>query len=56
MVALNLARQFVDDGVTKFRLGPFILGWYERHNARMDKEFAELFEVYLAGGGAERIL
>jgi len=56
MVALNLAREFVDEGVTKFRLGPFVLGWYERHLARMDKEFSELFEQYFREGAAERIL
>ena len=56
MVALNLARQFIDNGVTTYRLGPFVLGWYERHLARIDKEFAEMFEQYMAEGGAARIL
>lgn len=56
MVALNLARQFVEDGVEKYRLGPFVLGWYERHLARIDKEFSEMFEQYLHEGAAERII
>ncbi|KKM63878.1 hypothetical protein LCGC14_1507100, partial [marine sediment metagenome] len=29
-----------------FNLIPFIVGFYERQNAKIDKEFAELFEIY----------
>ena len=29
-----------------FALIPFVVGFYERQNARIDKEFAELFELY----------
>jgi Na+-translocating ferredoxin:NAD+ oxidoreductase subunit B len=29
-----------------FRLIPFVVGFYENQNARIDKEFAELFEEY----------
>ena len=29
-----------------FHLIPFVVGFYERQNARIDKEFAELFEQY----------
>ena len=29
-----------------FRLIPFVVGFYERQNAKIDKEFAELFEIY----------
>jgi len=29
-----------------FYLIPFVVGFYERQNAKIDKEFAELFEVY----------
>jgi Na+-translocating ferredoxin:NAD+ oxidoreductase subunit B len=29
-----------------FKLIPFIVGFYEHQNARIDKEFAELFEAY----------
>jgi electron transport complex protein RnfB len=29
-----------------FNLIPFVVGFYERQNAKIDKEFAELFEIY----------
>lgn len=29
-----------------FHLIPFVVGFYEKQNARIDKEFAELFELY----------
>lgn len=29
-----------------FKLIPFVVGFYERQNAKIDKEFAELFEAY----------
>ena len=29
-----------------FHLIPFVVGFYERQNAKIDKEFAELFEQY----------
>ena len=29
-----------------FGLIPFVVGFYERQNAKIDKEFAELFEIY----------
>ncbi len=29
-----------------FHLIPFVVGFYERQNAKIDKEFAELFELY----------
>jgi len=53
-----LVRQKVVEGVEKFRLGPFIVGWWENHMGRMsqDLEFAELTETYLTEGGADRIL
>ena len=46
------------DRVAKFRLGPFLVGWYEAHISRHpdDKEFSELFEEYIREGGGERIL
>lgn len=33
-----------------FFLIPFVVGFYERQNAKIDKEFAELFEVYYKEG------
>jgi electron transport complex protein RnfB len=44
------------DGERKYRLGPFLVGWYEASMRLLDKEFAELFEQYVIEGGGERIL
>ena len=43
------------DGVKKYRLGPFLVGWYEANMRLLDKEFAEAFEQYVIEGGGERI-
>ena len=53
-----LVKRSVFDGVEKFRLGPFLQGWYESYMMRMGKdiEFAELFEQYMVEGGGDRIL
>jgi len=53
-----LVRKKKVDGITTFRLGPFLVGWYESHMERHpdDKEFSELFEEYVHEGGGERIL
>jgi len=39
-----------------FRLGPFMIGWYEAVMRIEGKEFAELFHQYMEEGGSERIL
>ncbi len=41
-----------------YRLGPFIVGWYEAMmgQLRHDSEFAEIFEQYMKEGGGDRIL
>ena len=39
-----------------FRLGPFMIGWYEAVMRMEGKEFAELFHQYMVEGGGERIL
>jgi Na+-translocating ferredoxin:NAD+ oxidoreductase subunit B len=52
----SLVRQRTIDDVQKWRLGPFIIGWYEGYMPLMDREFADLFEVYMAEGGSDRIL
>lgn len=46
------------EGAEKYRLGPFLVGWYEANMRLLDKEFAEAFEQYVieGGGGGERIL
>lgn len=43
-------------GEKKYRLGPFLVGWYESNMRLLDKEFAELFEQYVIERGGERIL
>ena len=37
-----------------FRLAPFVVGVYEAHLYGMIRESAELFERYMAEGGAKR--
>lgn len=44
------------EGERKYRLGPFLVGWYEANMRLLGKEFAELFEQYVIEGGGERIL
>ena len=54
----KLVRQ-ARDGTETFRLGPFIIGWYESLMGdvmRTDVEFVELFEQYLKEGGGEKIM
>jgi Na+-translocating ferredoxin:NAD+ oxidoreductase subunit B len=54
MAAPGLAPQAA--GEKKYRLGPFLVGWYEANMRLLDKEFAELFEQFVIEGGGERIL
>ncbi len=42
-------------GEKKYRLRPFLVGWYEAGMRRLDKEFAELFEQFIIEGGGERV-
>jgi len=56
MLLRSLVRPAVVDGEEKYRLGHFVLGWYEAHMPLKDKEFAELFEQYMIEGGGDRIL
>jgi electron transport complex protein RnfB len=54
-----LVRKQVIEGQERYRLGPFIVGWYEATMLgpmRGDLEFARLFEQYMREGGGERIL
>jgi Na+-translocating ferredoxin:NAD+ oxidoreductase subunit B len=43
------------EGEKKYRLGPFLVGWYEAMMRLQDKEFAALFEEFVIEGGGERI-
>ena len=41
-------------GENKYRLGQFLVGWYEANMRRLDtKEFAELYEQFVIEGGQE---
>jgi electron transport complex protein RnfB len=42
-------------GEKRYRLRPFMVGWYEAGMRRLDKEFAELFEQFITEGGGERV-
>jgi ferredoxin len=44
------------DGGIRFRLAPFVVGFYEAQAGLMDQELAHLVEDYLAGGGAQGIM
>ena len=44
-----------NEGEKKYRLRPFMVGWYEAGMRRLDKEFAELFEQFIIEGGGERV-
>ncbi len=46
MVKKGLIEAERGEGGLAFKLIPFIVGFYERQNARIDKEFAQLFEAY----------
>ena len=50
--------QTKEESVKKYRLFPFLVGWYESflQEARpTSKEFAEIFEQYVREGGGEKI-
>ena len=49
---------WVDDrrGFDRYRLAPFLLGFYEAQMDRMDHEFVHLFEQYMMLEGAQGIL
>ncbi|MCU0559084.1 MAG: hypothetical protein MUD16_02690 [Desulfobacterales bacterium] len=43
------------EGEKKYRLRPFMVGWYEAGMRRLDREYAELFEQFITEGGGERV-
>lgn len=54
-----LVRVRVVDKPERYRLGPFIVGWYEAMmmgQMRNDREFVELFEQCMREGGSEQIM
>ncbi len=55
----ELVRRRIVDKQAQYRLGPFVVGWYEalmEGPQRDDIEFALLFEQYMKEGGGERIM
>jgi electron transport complex protein RnfB len=55
----ELVRRRVVNRQAQYRLGPFIVGWYEalmEGPMRDDLEFVRLFEQYVREGGGERIM
>jgi Na+-translocating ferredoxin:NAD+ oxidoreductase subunit B len=42
-------------GERRYRLGPFLVGWYEANMRLLGGEFAKLFEQYVIESGGERI-
>jgi len=54
----GLIRQRLVEGREEYRLGPFIVGWWEAMMERLsdDREFAELTQQYFTEGGGERIM
>ena len=50
--------QTKEESVKKYRLFPFLVGWYEsflQESKPTTKEFAEIFEQYVIEGGGEKI-
>ncbi len=43
------------EGEKRYRLGPFLVGWYEASMRLLDADFARLYEQFVAEGGGERI-
>ena len=55
----RLVRSREINGQTEYRLGPFVVGWYEammQGPMSRDVEFAMLFEQYMKEGGGEKIM
>jgi Pyruvate/2-oxoacid:ferredoxin oxidoreductase delta subunit len=58
LLSRRLIRQRVVERQEEYRLGPFIVGWWEAMMERLsdDREFAELTQQYFTEGGGERIM
>lgn len=54
----RLVNQRLAERQEEYRLGPFIIGWWEAMMERLsgDREYAELTEQYFAEGGGDRIM
>jgi Pyruvate/2-oxoacid:ferredoxin oxidoreductase delta subunit len=59
LIPKELVKERSVNGVRQFRLGPFLVGWYEammEGDLRNDLEYARLFEQYMLEGGGEKIM
>lgn len=55
LVPRRLVVRLEEAGGSRYRLGPFMVGWYDANLRLLDKEFAELGGQYLSECGGERI-
>lgn len=58
LLSRRLIRQRVSNGREEYRLGPFMVGWWEAMMEQVpnDREFAELTQQYMREGGGDRIM
>jgi len=56
MAERGLVWTYRKNGNSRFRLAPFVVGFYEAQVKNMDHELAHLFEDYMADGGAAGIM
>ena len=56
ILSRNIIWSSKKDGIRKFRLAPFIVGFYEEQWDIMDHEFAHLCEQYFSEGGTEGMM
>lgn len=56
MLSQGMIWNSVKDGVRKFRLAPYVVGFYEQQSETLDHELAHLFERYWMEGGGEGIM
>jgi len=58
LLSSRLIKQRLVDGREEYRLGPFMVGWWEAMMERVpaDREFFELTQQYFAEGGGDRIM
>ena len=55
LVPRRLVLRLDEEGENRYRLGPFMIGWYDANVRLLDKEFAELGAQYLGECDGERI-
>ncbi|MBM3175706.1 MAG: 4Fe-4S dicluster domain-containing protein [Chloroflexi bacterium] len=56
MLARGMIWSSVKDGIRKYRLAPFMVGFYEQQSETMDHDLAHLFEHYWMEGGGKGIM